>query len=465
MQIYFAGVESPAHLTLLKQCGVEHVAVNVNNLARFTSHYASWASRDRLGGLDWVCYADTPHCPSGPVLELLAGSEVTAEAVLGPVSWAENTWLADSDLGFFPFWDGHDSSILRTYSEDYEGIALTDAVVDNPVAVRTARAALPTMGQLFGLTGRSKSVERFDTVVSSAWWAVQKHGETQVWVNNRLVRLNSDDKHQKRRRYADAIEALGCDVSAVLADDPTETVRCAVLSWLQMEKHVNSLLHRGGGGVASGGSSPNLPAVTPLRPVASGRPSTGHQSAPVAQTASNLVTLPALVDQVTVTESEDSAGNKTTTEHHAIAVTAESARQCSTCQLSAACPGFSPGSACAYQIPVVISTKEQRRAVMQALVEIQTQRILMGNFSEQVLGTPDPQVGKEMDRLFSMVEKWKNIEDTSSKLRISVDSQGETTAAAGVISRLFGNEAAVNAKLLDRPILTDELIEEAEMVE
>ena len=62
-------------------------------------------------------------------------------------------------------------------------------------------------------------------LVSSAWWAVQKHGETQVWVGNRLVRLNSEDKHLKRQRYADAIEALGCDVSAVLADDPNETVR------------------------------------------------------------------------------------------------------------------------------------------------------------------------------------------------------------------------------------------------
>ena len=54
---------------------------------------------------------------------------------------------------------------------------------------------------------------RFDIVVSSAWWAVQKHGETQVWVGNRLVRLNAEDKHLKRQRYADSIEALGCDVS------------------------------------------------------------------------------------------------------------------------------------------------------------------------------------------------------------------------------------------------------------
>ena len=99
-------------------------------------------------------------------------------------------------------------------------MVLPDSVVDNGIAVRTAKAALPTMGTLGGLTGRSKGVDRFDMLVSSSWWAVQKHGETQVWTGNRLVRLNADDKHLKRRRYAEAIEALGCDVGAVLADDP-----------------------------------------------------------------------------------------------------------------------------------------------------------------------------------------------------------------------------------------------------
>ena len=97
------------------------------------------------------------------------------------------------------------------------------------------------MGTLGGLTGRSKGIETLRYARIERWWAVQKHGETQVWVGNRLVRLNAEDKHLKRQRYADAIEALGCDVSAVLADDPTETVRCAVLSWMALERHVNSL--------------------------------------------------------------------------------------------------------------------------------------------------------------------------------------------------------------------------------
>lgn len=465
MQIYFAGVESPTHLTTLKSCGVERVAVNINNLARFTGKYLDWASQQRLGGMDWMCYADTHHCPSGPVLELLGGAAVTCEGVLGPAAWAEDSWLGDSDIGFFPFWDGHDQSVLRTYAEEYEGVGLIDTVMDNAAAVRTARAALPTMGTLAGLTGRTKGIERFDIIVSSAWWAVTKHGETQVWSGGRMVRLNSDDKHLKRQRYAEAIEALGCDLGLVLADDPAETTKLAILSWLQMERHLN--LH----------ARPALPVVTsthpaggplnvtPIRGVANASGQNGHQMA--VSPRGGLLHLPTMGLHTLTTKSADAEGNEVEEHHDTIQTTAESARHCTTCQLSAACPAFSPGNPCAYQIPVVIRTKDQRRAVMQALVEIQTQRILMGNFSEQVLGTPDAQVGKEIDRLFTMVEKWKAIEENTSKLRIAVDAQGGDTPAAamGVISRLFGEQAGANAKLLDRPMMVDELIEEAEMTD
>jgi hypothetical protein len=459
VQIYFAGVESPTHLSLLKACGVERVAVSINNLSRHTKAYAEWANKQRLGGLDWICYADSPTCPVDPALQLLAGADVQCEWVAGPERWATDTWLKDSDHGFLPIWDGHDASVLRQYAEDYEGIVLPDSVVDNSTAVRTAKAALPSMGTLAGLTGRSKGVERFDVLVSSAWWAVQKHGETQVWTGNRLVRLNSEDKHLKRQRYAEAIAALGCDVSAVLADDPTETVRCAVLSWMKLEQHVNAL---GKHPVVTSHPSAHPPAVvTPINGVASGVAQPRQQ-----QTARvGIGHLPILATETITASRTDDDGNEVQEQHDVIAVTGNSSRQCSTCQLSAACPAFMPGSACSYQIPVVIRSKDQRQAVMRALMEIQTQRILMGTFSEQVLGTHDNQVGKEMDRLMSMIEKAKAIEETVPKFRVTVDAQGSEQASMGVISRLFGSEAGINARLLDRPMLVDEIIDEAEMVD
>lgn len=457
MRLYFAGIEAPSHLQILRQCGVERVAVNINNLSRHTKHFDTWASKERLDGMDWGCYTDSLASAPDHLLTVLSGAEVQPEWVAGPVAWAENTWLKDSDLGFLPIWDGYDIQGLRTLVEDYEGVLLTNAVVDNTTAVRTARAALPPLGTLGGFTGRTKGLDRFDLLISSAWWAVQKHGETQVWTGNRLIRLNADDKNAKRQRYVEAIEALGCDVSAVLTDDPNETVRCAILSWLALERFVG---RQASSLVTSRESNHPAAQVIPISGVASPPVKTRHESPdPVARQP-----LPTMNLNTVTTTRMDEEGNPVTESHTTIEVTGESARQCSTCQLAGVCPGFNPGAACAYQIPVVIRTKDQRQAVMRALMEIQTQRILMGTFTEQVLGTPDVQVGKEMDRLMNIIEKAKAIEDNSANLRISVDARGEA-ANMGLISRLFGENAGTNARSLGRPVLTDELIEEAEILD
>lgn len=460
MQIYFAGAESQAHLDTLRSCGVERVAVSVNNLARHTRDYAQWAQK-RFSGLDWLIYADSPSTPVAPLLELLSGATGEPEAVIGPLDWATETWLNDSDILFLPIWDGHDAASLRHFVEIYDGTVLPDSVVDNQLAVRQARAAMGRMSTLGGLTGRSKGIDRFDLLVSSAWWAVQKHGETQVWAGNRLVRLNADDKHLKRSRYAEQIEALGCDVSAVLTDDPTETARLAIKSWQALESYL------------SVGHALDVVAASPL--VTSGAPA----SVPVAAPSSHGVTsgpsplrqkasavIPLLDLDTIVVKGLDADGNETDVEHSSITSTQGSVRQCSTCALGPACPSYQPGSACSYNIPVVIRTKDQRQAVLRTLVEIQTQRILMGTFAEQVQGQPDQQVGKEMDRLFSMVERWKSIEEQSTKISIGVTATGpDADGSMGMISRLFGSEAGQNARMLDVPVLSDQVIQDADMVD
>ena len=245
----------------------------------------------------------------------------------------------------------------------------------------------------------------------------------------------------------------------MLADDPHETVKCAVLSWKALERHLGQANHP----VMTPSlvaSAPNQSNVIPLTPVANTPVVTRHEPA----VPTNLQPLPIMGITTLSTTTKDAEGNEQTETHNTIEVTGESMRQCSTCQLSAACPMFSPGSRCSYSIPIVIKTKDQRQAVMRALIEIQTQRILMGSFSEQVLGAPDIQVGREMDRLFDMVEKWKNIEEQRASLRINVEAD-DNAANSGLISRLFGETAGQNARMLDTPVLADELIEEADLID
>ena len=228
MQIYFAGAEVPSHLSVLRDCGVERVAVNIANLARQSVKPRHLGHQEALGrpGVGALCRQ--PECPCRPRLGTARRTaKCSPRSSPARSTGTRTTWLANSDLLFLPIWDATDPTILRDYTENYDGVTLPDAVVDNPTAVRQARASINRLGQLAAITGRTKGLERFDTLVSSAWWAVQKYGETQVWAANRLVRLNSDDKRLKRERYAPAIEALGCDPAKLLEDDPDRVGQAA----------------------------------------------------------------------------------------------------------------------------------------------------------------------------------------------------------------------------------------------
>src|SRR5215467_489300 len=286
MDLYFAGAEVSSHLSLLQECGVTKVAVSAHNLGRNVKDAAllSWASRQRLGACEWILYADSAHTPVSIVTQVLSGAEVQPEAVTGPIEWYDTTWLKDSDLLFMPTWEATDPAQLREYVEDFDGVMLPDSVVDNPVSVRAAKAALPRMGQLGALTGRSRGLDRFDILVSSAWWAVQKHGETQVWTGDRLIRLNNEDKGLKRERYADAIAALGCDVDAIIRDDPYEPMKLAVKSWLALEQHIaaGAAVVVPAAPLVTSGAQAASPVVVPITPgVARPTPPTRHHMLPV----------------------------------------------------------------------------------------------------------------------------------------------------------------------------------------
>ena len=455
MQLFFAGAEVTSHFQILRECGVERVAVSASNLARVTKDKLPlWASRARLAGLEWILYADSAQTPVSIVTDVLSGADIQPEAVAGPIEWYDTTWLKDSDVLFLPTWDGNDPARLREYAEDFSGVMLPDAAVDNPVHVRAAKAALPTLGVLAALTGRTKGLERFDMLCSSAWWAVQKHGETQVWTGDRFVRLNAEDKLLKRQRYADAIKDLGVDVDKVLNDDPSEMLRLAVLSWLKLEAHlaaghVATIAARNPSLVTSPPTSFSAPNVVPIQPGVARPPTqTRHHMLPIMATHQTSVVV------------QDADGNDVTETSETLSVNPVSMRQCNTCSLQIGCPSFQPHAPCSYQIPVTVRNKAELNGVLRALVEIQTQRILQGRFGEEVNGSADAALGLEMDRLFKMVERWRNIEDNRDSLKITVDSKGDAKASMGVLSRIFGEKAGQNAMMLEEPIDGDDLIED-----
>jgi hypothetical protein len=113
-------------------------------------------------------------------------------------------------------------------------------------------------------------------------------------------------------------------------------------------------------------------------------------------------------------------------------------RQCDSCYLAARCPAFRERSECGFKLPVEIRTKDQLQAMLQAMIEMQASRVLFARFAEELEGQGlDPALSSEMDRLFSLIDKFKNISDNRDLLHIQVEARGN----AGVLSRLFGQKA------------------------
>ena len=446
MKLFFAGAESPSHLEKLRSCGVERVAVNITALAKRRSAKNSlkgWATKERFDGLEWMLYADSPITPWSPALEVLDGCEVEPEMVIGPLSWVEETRLGDSDLWFVPTWDGIDQSLLRSHVEAFEGVFLPDVVVDNHRATVAARSSVqrPPVGFLGAITGRSRGLNQFDGVVSSAWWSVEKYGETQVWATNRMVRLSAEDKLAKRQKYKSAIEAMGVNVDAVMADDPSESALLAIRSWQALEQVTGARFDQS---VADN----DTPRSSPVQ---------GREPIAVANgaTQGRHVVLPVMGFDNTTTTTTDEDGNTVTEQgEQVLSIPAEPVRKCDSCFLAGNCPGYRPQQSCAYSIPIAIRSKDQLQAVLRACVEIQTQRVMLGRFGEEVNGTPEPEVGKELDRLFNMVAQWKEIEDNRDTLKINVEAK----AHSGVLSRLFGSEVGTNARMLDMPVSSTEVM-------
>jgi hypothetical protein len=120
-------------------------------------------------------------------------------------------------------------------------------------------------------------------------------------------------------------------------------------------------------------------------------------------------------------------------------------RQCNNCYLSSRCPAFKENSDCGFKLPVEIKTKDQLQAALRALLEMQMSRVLFARFAEELEGQGlDPALSKEVDNLFNLVEKFRNISDTRDMVRLEVEARG----SSGVLSRIFGQGVGDSARQL-----------------
>jgi hypothetical protein len=115
-----------------------------------------------------------------------------------------------------------------------------------------------------------------------------------------------------------------------------------------------------------------------------------------------------------------------------------SLRQCDTCFVAANCPAFKPSNNCAFNLPVEVKTKDQLKALMTAMIEMQGQRVAFMRFAEEMNGGyADPNVSQEIDRLFKLVGNLKDMETNKEFIQITAQRQ----SSGGVLSAIFGDRA------------------------
>jgi hypothetical protein len=450
MRIYISGCEHPTWRRKLTGWGAKHVAINFKNLiprlpkkgpfliaerfpddVRVVAHFLAEGMEQHIETyLDWV--------------------EVNAERLDFAVEpdGAGNVEAIRSESPCIPIWrpeDGHRA--LNRLTDTYSGIAVLQSAwkSDRPVEGRLNRVAQQGT-HVHGL-GVSKREILEGTLLAScstgSWLSVTRQGETQIWDGSQLRRFPATDK-SARERYRAHIARSGMDPEAIAAGDRDELVRLALWSWQQFEdrlsrrREVDDSIPIGRVEELAANSAENEDGgkrQVAVRDAAN----SGMERATKGPTRE-----PVLLPIMEIVEHNETDVEGASHKIPVMRMATTSLRQCDNCQLSEVCPEFSGGQTCAFSMPITIRTKDQLVATLSSLLEMQGQRVLLARFREELEGSVDKTLSDELDRMFRMTEKYKDIVENPETFKMQIEAKG----GAGVLSRLFGARVGDAAKAL-----------------
>lgn len=456
MRIYFAGAESPSHLKTLKAAGVTRIALNVTSLYRRIPKSVDWSLSERFPAPLEVCLYPSPKDDDYERYRVFLEANPGAQLVVGPagIEWTDIEH-------FVPLWDGTLKTVNGLCDRNEVVAASEEALKGANALTRLKAASMHHKTRLVAL-GASRELlrSRWEAAVISSWQSAQRYGETQVWDGRTLHRYATGQKDESRRRHRADIERLGIDPDAVQADDPQAVIQLAIRSWLAFEESRNPVeADSEDASVVAIDGEPHGPDSGDHHPsrLAIRRGERRHERVrtdlPVIGFEPELE--PELSDGQPVID-VDTGEAVMTTKRTKLVVRGETMRICNTCMLAMNCPAFETDHTCAYSIPITARTKDDLMMIMDAMVEIQGQRILFARFAEEIEGQGlDPAVGQEMDRLFKILATKKDILDDRDVLRLELEARG----SAGAISRIFGGDAGVQLRQLTAPVGADRVID------
>jgi hypothetical protein len=343
---------------------------------------------------------------------------------------------------FLPVWSPATGlGELNRMADTYLDIAIPGEALEEITQLAVVTKTLNRQhGTRFHILGSAKpdnlrSVSA-ETASTMSWLSPMMNGETIVWDGTKLVRYPKRMKEQARSRYRNVYTKAGLSVDKILEDDAQEVCRLAVWSYQHYEARLNGVNHEElydkseWNEVEQSGES--TPAVADKK---------GKEPLKLEpRKPEEMGNLPVFgYDLETIVEDDGTIKDVTRITSQEVSL-----RSCDTCFVASNCPAFKPQSVCAFKLPVSVKTKEQLKALLNAMVEMQGQRVAFMRFAEEMSGGyADPNVSQEIDRLFKLIKTIKELDDSREFIRMTVERQG----SAGVLSSIFGDKANVLKEL------------------
>ena len=339
----------------------------------------------------------------------------------------------------YVFAEGNYADLLKA-AQQYKHIAIPGSMLESDPSLE---AKIRGVVSDTGVAVHALSYARPDalrnapwaSVSTMAWLSPMLHGETIVWDGNQIVRYPSRMKEQARARYKAVCDQAGLDFDKIMDDDNIEVCRLAAWSYDQFE--LRNLMP-GNDNLFNNMPDMQVSTNAEITPSDVDRsPSQMRKLQP--RKPEEMGTLPVFgVEHQTIIEKDDE-GRDVIKDVSVLTSNATSLRQCNTCFVASNCPAFKVDSVCAFKLPVELKTKDQLKALINTIIEMQGQRVAFARFSEEMNGGyPDPNTSQEIDRLFKLIKTVKELDDSQSFIKMTLEGR---SAGAGVLSNIFGEKA------------------------
>jgi hypothetical protein len=376
----------------------------------------------------------------------------------------EQFWHTLPDRKWMPVWHseyGTSNLIALGDAHPRVGVLQDDASGDLTLALNRMAGQTKLHGVAMTRMDALAAV-RWDSAGSTRWLAPNQYGETFVWTGRELKDYPKKMKETGRKRHRTWLDSNGFNTELIEADDNTELLRLSIWSWQKYADHLNGVTTMPE--TPSGETTePAIPPVAiPFPQMWNGQP---EVTATTVERPRERQLLPVVgFDYETITERGED-GQETERSEARMTAPSRTLLQCNTCFMKDKCPAAQPDQECVYEIPVQIRTPAQLDAVQSAIMEMQVQRVLRMVMIEQTEGGyADPNLSIEIARAWKMMQDRSSGSDT---VKLTLEAGGQA-ASAGMISRIFGENAGNRLAELEAPRTSQSVIAEvieAEVIE